>query len=95
MVRCWQLSKSRDDQQQSDSKPIGCVMPVKADEISRSQEKKEAPRKTVDAQVGSIFAPFVTEGKVSLKSSARPITIKMARDTCCATSMILEDVLPY
>ena len=91
MSRCFKLKSGS---QNRESKPVGCIMPAKVDEIP-PQKVREQPIKAGNVQVGCEFEPFVTEGTVSLTSSDRPTEIKIARDTCCATSMILESVLPF
>ena len=88
---CWKL-KGRPGSPKQDSAPTGCAVSVRPN--SSSQAFKE---KVVESEkIREDFEPFVLEGCVSLdESEVNPRPIKIMRDTCCAQSMILEDLLPF
>lgn len=50
---------------------------------------------TIESDIGSSFAPFISDGLVSLGDNGEKVPIKILRDTGSVQSFILQSVLPF
>ncbi len=78
-------------------KPVLVVSSVQTDESDGYTDSSQKLEKSValcnDGDVG--YAPFITEGYVSLIGSTEKVPIRILRDTGASESFILESVLPF
>ncbi len=78
-------------------KPVLVVSSVQTDESDGYTDSLQKLEKSValcnDGDVG--YAPFITEGYVSLIGSTEKVPIRILRDTGASESFILESVLPF
>ncbi len=81
----------------SEHKPVLVVSSVQTDESDVPIDTLQKSEKSVafcnDGDVG--YAPFITEGYVSLLGSTDKVPIRILRDTGASESFILESVLPF
>ncbi len=81
----------------SEHKPVLVVSSVQTDESDVPIDTLQKSEKSVafcnDGDVG--YAPFITEGYVSLLGSTDKVPIRILRDTGSSESFILESVLPF
>jgi hypothetical protein len=93
MSQCFKL-KSKGNK--PDTQGTGCVLSSRYKEAPLPPKVVgDPPKNSGDTPVGRVFKPFVSEGMVSLEGRDKQVQIKIARDTCCATTVIVDSVLPF